>query len=180
MVVGCGLLSTASDSFSYTPETALYGYQVIFGWGLGMTFTTVTIIASTESKFLDYSIALGMVNQARIMGGVFGLAFSTVILNIRLTNDLSTILSSLQLASLKQSLSYIPYLPLLDQLLVVESFAKSFNDQLRYCTYIAAACVLVSLGTWAKKPTDLLERKRRGVELLAGRMTLDEADAPYS
>ena len=180
MVVGCGLLSTAGDNFSYTPEVALYGYQMVFGWGLGMTFTTVTIIASTESKFQDYSIALGMVNQARIMGGVFGLASSTVILNIRLTNSLSTVLTPSQLSSLKQSLSYIPYLSELQQLAVVDSYAKSFNDQLRYCTYIAAACVIVSLGTWARRPTDLLERKRRGGELLAGRMTFEEADASYS
>lgn len=52
MVVGCGLLSTASDGFDIEP--AMYGFQVVFGLGLGMTFTTVTIIASTESKFTDY------------------------------------------------------------------------------------------------------------------------------
>ena len=52
MVVGCALLSTATDT-SYV-EPALYGFQVIFGLGIGMTFTTVTIIASSEAKFADY------------------------------------------------------------------------------------------------------------------------------
>jgi hypothetical protein len=52
MVIGCGLLSTAPDTLSIEP--ALYGFQVIFGLGIGMTFTVVTIIASTESKFVDY------------------------------------------------------------------------------------------------------------------------------
>ena len=56
MLVGCGLLSTTSDGFDLQP--ALYGYQVVFGLGLGMTFTTVTIVASTESKFSDYGMCL--------------------------------------------------------------------------------------------------------------------------
>lgn len=54
MLVGCGLLSTASDGWDIEP--AMYGFQVVFGLGLGMTFTTVTIIASTESKFSDYGM----------------------------------------------------------------------------------------------------------------------------
>ena len=52
MVVGCALLSTAADTLYVEP--ALYGFQFIFGLGIGITFTTVTIIASTESKFADY------------------------------------------------------------------------------------------------------------------------------
>ena len=52
ILIGCGLLSTVSDGFDIEP--GLYGFQVVFGVGLGMTFTTVTIIASTESKFTDY------------------------------------------------------------------------------------------------------------------------------
>jgi len=175
MVVGCALLSTASDGLDIEP--ALYGFQVLFGLGLGTTFTTVTIIASTESKFADYSIALGAVNQARIFGGTIGLAASTIILNTRLVNELQGVLSESQLINLRQSLNYIPSLDPAQQLAVAQTFAKSFNDQLRDCTYVAAACVVISLFTYSSHPTDLMKRKERGEALLAGRITLAEADA---
>ncbi|MCJ1318879.1 hypothetical protein MMC15_004211 [Xylographa vitiligo] len=175
MVVGCALLSTASDGLEIEP--ALYGFQVIFGLGLGTTFTTVTIIASTESKFADYSIALGAVNQARIFGGTVGLAASTIILNTRLVNELQDVLSATQLVELRQSLNYIPSLDPAQQLAVAQTFARSFNDQLRDCTYVAAACVVISLFTYSRHPTDIVARKARGEALLAGRISLAEADA---
>jgi len=174
MVIGCGLLSTAPDTLSIEP--ALYGFQVIFGLGIGMTFTVVTIIASTESKFVDYAIALGAVNQARIFGGVIGLASSTIILNVRIGTDLQGILTTSQITSLRQSLNFIPSLDPEQQLAVVNTFALSFNDQLRYCTYVAALCVVVSLFTFSRHPTDMLKRKERGEALLAGTLTLAEAD----
>ncbi|MCJ1381112.1 hypothetical protein MMC17_004221 [Xylographa soralifera] len=175
MVVGCALLSTASDGLEIEP--ALYGFQVIFGLGLGTTFTTVTIIASSEAKFADYSIALGAVNQARIFGGTVGLAASTIILNKRLVNELQGVLSEIQLVELRQSLNYIPSLEPAQQLAVAQTFARSFNDQLRDCTYVAAACVVISLFTYSRHPTDIMKRKARGEALLAGRITLAEADA---
>lgn len=52
MVIGCGLLSVLPTTTKV--QAALYGYQVVFGTGLGMTFSTVTIIATMESKFGDY------------------------------------------------------------------------------------------------------------------------------
>ena len=174
MVLGCGLLSTASEGLAI--DNALYGYQVIFGFGLGMTFTTVTIIASTESKFADYATSLGVVNQARIFGGTVGLAASTIILNIRLWNDLRPIMSSEQLTALRQSLSYIPLLSPEQQAAVSHAFAASFDDQMRYCTYVAAACVIISLFTFSRNPTDLAARKALGEALLAGRVSLADAD----
>ena len=174
MVLGCGLLSTASDGLAI--ENSIYGYQVIFGFGLGMTFTTVTIIASTESKFADYATSLGVVNQARIFGGAIGLAASTIILNVRLWNDLSPVMSFADLTGLRQSLSYIPLLTPEQQYAVSVAFANSFDDQMRYCTYIAAACVIISLFTFSRNPTDLEKRKALGEALLAGRVSLVDAD----
>ena len=174
MVVGCGLLSTSSNGLAI--ENTLYGYQVIFGFGLGMTFTTVTIIASTESKFADYATSLGAVNQARIFGGCIGLAASTIILNVRLYDDLQSVMSFGQLTSLRQSLSYIPSLDPAQQYAVSVAFAVSFDDQMRYCTYVAAACVIISLFTFSRRPTDLEKRKALGEALLAGRISLVDAD----
>ena len=77
---------------------------------------------------------------------------------------------------LRQSLNYIPLLTLAQQYAVAQTFAKSFNDQLRYCTYVAAVCLVISLFTFSRHPTNLIKRKALGVELLAGRISLAEAD----
>ena len=52
MLIGCGLLSSLADSFAVS--AAIYGYQVIFGLGIGMTFSTVIILVSLEADFKDY------------------------------------------------------------------------------------------------------------------------------
>ena len=52
MLIGCALLSTLAVATEV--QAALYGYQVVLGVGLGMTFSTATIIATMESKFSDY------------------------------------------------------------------------------------------------------------------------------
>ena len=115
-------------------------------------------------------------NQARIFGGAIGLAASTIILNIRFVDELQGVLTSEQLIGLRQSLNYIPLLTPAQQYAVALTFAKSFNDQLRYCTYVAAVCLVISLFTFSRHPTNLLKRKALGVELLAGRISLAEAD----
>ncbi|MCJ1298809.1 hypothetical protein MMC08_001599 [Hypocenomyce scalaris] len=174
MLIGCGLLSTAPVNTSIEPS--LYGFQVVFGVGLGMTFSTATIIATMESKYADYAIAIGAVNQARILGGAIGYASSTILLNFRLAHDLQGILTPSQLTYLRQNLSEIDDLDPGQQLAVVLSIARSFDDQLRICTYLAAACVVVSLFTFSRHPTDLLKRKELGDALVDGRITLEEAD----
>ena len=115
-------------------------------------------------------------NQARILGGAIGYASSTILLNLRLAHDLQGILTPSQLTYLRQNLSEIDDLDPGQQLAVVLSIARSFDDQLRICTYLAAACVVVSLFTFSRHPTDLLKRKELGDALVDGRITLEEAD----
>lgn len=52
MLIGCGLMSSVSGRPSLQPS--MYGYQVIFGLGIGMTFSTVIILVSLEVEFRDY------------------------------------------------------------------------------------------------------------------------------
>lgn len=52
MLIGCGLMSSVSSSASVQPS--IYGYQVIFGLGIGMTFSTVIILVSLEVEFRDF------------------------------------------------------------------------------------------------------------------------------
>ena len=60
VLLGCGLLSTTSDAFSV--GSAIYGYQVIFGLGIGMTFSTVIMLVSLEVGFKDFGKYIHLTN----------------------------------------------------------------------------------------------------------------------
>jgi len=49
MLLGCGLLSTISSSRAIS--SSQYGYQFILGFGVGLSFTTLTMIAALSSTY---------------------------------------------------------------------------------------------------------------------------------
>ena len=52
LLLGSGLLSTIPESESIDP--AIYGYQVIFGLGVGATLSATAITAAINSNFEHY------------------------------------------------------------------------------------------------------------------------------
>jgi hypothetical protein len=48
MLLGCGLLSTVSSNQAISPSQ--YGYQAILGFGIGLSFTSLTMIAALSNK----------------------------------------------------------------------------------------------------------------------------------
>ena len=52
LLLGSGLLTTVSTSSSVDP--AIYGFEVIFGLGIGATFSGTAIVAAINTKFEDY------------------------------------------------------------------------------------------------------------------------------
>ena len=54
LLLGSGLLSTTSTG--YHLNSAVYGYQVIFGLGIGMTFATSVIVTTIEAPLQYYGI----------------------------------------------------------------------------------------------------------------------------
>ena len=52
LLLGTGLMSTGTLSARSDP--ALYGYQIIFGLGIGTTLSSTTITAAINSNYEDY------------------------------------------------------------------------------------------------------------------------------
>lgn len=52
LLLGSGLMSTGT--IGTQEDTALYGYQVIFGFGIGATLSSTTITAAINSNYEDY------------------------------------------------------------------------------------------------------------------------------
>ena len=51
MLLGCGLLSTIPNTVHI--EDAQYGFQVLMGFGVGLTFSTATVMTIANAEIRD-------------------------------------------------------------------------------------------------------------------------------
>lgn len=176
ILLGCGLLSTLGGGRDfYTPT---YGYQSILGLGVGVTFSSGTLLTSLASKAEDVGMpfrfcilrkrfptnlgiaaAQGALSQARIFGGSIGLSMATIVLNNKLSNGLTELLDPARIKSLEQSLSTISTLSPANQGLVAQLYTDAFNEQMRICTYLSAAALFAALATYQKNPASVAARR---------------------
>nr|POE88313.1 efflux pump fus6 [Quercus suber] len=157
VLLGCGLFTTVQISFEIPAHE--YAYEVFFGLGVGMTFSTATVMCVLEARHQDLAVAQGLVNQARVLGGAIGLSIATIIFNSLATSQLAGVLTPDELSQLLKSPQTAYQFPLDKQIAVREVFGHSFNKQLRVCMYIAAVSFVVSLLGFSRHPVDTLKRK---------------------
>lgn len=85
-LIGLGLLSTLAEV--NTAIEAQYGYQTIFGLGIGLSFASVTILTSVRAHREDLAVAQGALAQARVLGGAIGIAIcSKFVMSISTPNN---------------------------------------------------------------------------------------------
>ncbi|KAI4604318.1 hypothetical protein KJ359_000453 [Pestalotiopsis sp. 9143b] len=97
-LVGLIFLSLLSDVD--TEIYAQYGYQVIFGLGIGLSFASVTILTSVRSHQDDLAVAQGALAQARVFGGAIGIAVCMIIVNTGFQSNLGETLGPKDMSAL--------------------------------------------------------------------------------
>lgn len=80
---------------------------------------------------------------------------ATIIVNHKFAVDLPKVLDPVQIRNLERLLGSIASLSPSDQAAVATVYTEAFNQQMRVCTYLAAACVLAALATFQQKPAGL-------------------------
>ncbi|KAL8730918.1 MAG: hypothetical protein Q9181_004490 [Wetmoreana brouardii] len=153
ILLGCGLMSTLGGDREFYKPT--YGYQLILGLGVGLTFSGGTLLTNINSKPEDNAAAQGALAQARILGGSIGLSMATIVLNNKLNSNLAGVLDAAKIKSLKQSLDTMSDLSPVNQGLVVKVYKNSFNEQMRICTYLSAAALLAAIATYQRHPASV-------------------------
>lgn len=159
ILLGCGLLSTLGGGKEFYKPT--YGYELILGFGVGLSFSSATFLANLASKSEDVAAAQGALSQARILGGSIGLSMSTIVLNNKLNNGLAGVLDPARIKSLEQSLNNISTLSPANQGLVAQMYTDAFNEQMRICTYLSAAAVLAAITTYQKNPASVAAMREK-------------------
>lgn len=153
-LLGVGLMTTVSGD----SETAAgqYGYQAIFGLGVGLSFSAATImtnILATEPN--ERASAQGAVAQARVLGGCIGLSLCTILFNAHANRLLSGRLTDQELYMLHRS--PLSGLRLPDNLrgLVRQVYIGAFRREIEVIGVACAVMVVISLFTLEKKPTPI-------------------------
>ncbi|KAJ6443901.1 MFS multidrug transporter [Purpureocillium lavendulum] len=156
-LLGVGLMTTVTTSDSR--QAAQYGYQAIFGLGVGMSFSAATIMTSVLAA--DPSVrasAQGAIAQARVFGGCIGLSICTVVFNAHVNGNLDQVLTHDQLDDLHRSPLASLGLPENVRALVKNAYVVAFGQEVQVMMVVCAAMVVVSLFTIERHPTPLENR----------------------
>ncbi|KAL7629686.1 hypothetical protein AAE478_001209 [Parahypoxylon ruwenzoriense] len=159
MVLGCGLLSTLSNSYEVEPKAL--GFLVFVGLGFGMVVSTATMISSIYTSIRDHAPAQGIMAQVRVLGGSVGIAASSVILGVTLRNKVGTVKAS-QLSSLEGGGG--AGLTEAQLAAIRQAYAAAFNEDMRVCTIVAGVAILLTFGTFSRKRLTVAERTERQKE----------------
>ncbi|RDA91221.1 hypothetical protein CP533_3409 [Ophiocordyceps camponoti-saundersi (nom. inval.)] len=153
-LVGVGLMTTMNGT--QLSAAAQYGYQAIFGLGVGLSFSAATIM--TNAFAAEWSVrasAQGAVAQARVLGGCVGLSVCTVLFNLHIGRHLSDSLTAAQLDLLHRSPLTGLQLPEGLRRLVRAVYVGAFGQQIQVMGLVCAVMVVVSLFSLERYPTPL-------------------------
>ncbi|KAF2468467.1 MFS general substrate transporter [Lindgomyces ingoldianus] len=118
---------------------SLYGFLVIAGLGVGLTFGTLVVITPESVEPRDLATATGAMIQSRQMGSAIGMTIGSSILNSYLKSNLRHVLSASQLEALLQTTAVVKTFPAELQLPVKQTFAEGYSLQMKVVAGIAAA-----------------------------------------
>lgn len=153
-VIGLGLLTTFDAPSS--PVAPQFAYQAIFGLGIGLTFSSATILTKIQAAGRDHAVAQGAMAQVRVLGGAVGLVICNVIFNIHL-EAINKELSSAEIDALHRSPLALVNRGGTAEEEVKEVFSTSFQSMVWVMFWVSVAGFVASLCTWEMNPTPLSE-----------------------
>ncbi|KEQ86265.1 MFS general substrate transporter [Aureobasidium pullulans EXF-150] len=169
MTVGCGLMSTLPTDSEIA--NLCYLYQIILGFGFGLTMASSMVVIRTEVAMKDNTVSLGAVTQLRQLGGVIGLAVTQAILNGDFRSQLAKFLSDEELRSVMLSTANIANLSDSHRDLTCRAYGRSSNAQMRVVTAFAGAAILMSMFARQNAPRDRKALEAERVAFHTGRTT---------
>lgn len=153
-LIGVCLMTLASGVNSSVASQ--YGFQAIFGLGVGLSLSAATIMTNIHaSNPNERAAAQGAVAQARVLGGCVGISMCTVIFNIHVNKHLEASLTEAQLNNLHRTPLSELQLPESERRIVRQVYAGAFKEELQVMAVVCALMVIASLFTYERRPLPL-------------------------
>jgi hypothetical protein len=122
--------------------------------------------STSLSTYFNSGIGQALVAQSRTLGGVFGIATSTILFNRRIDQNIHPEITEEELYALYSSPAILERLSLPQQQWISGVYAAAFNDTLRVYMYLAIVAFVCALFTWQKKPMTMAQKKEQLEEAL--------------
>lgn len=151
-ILGTALSTTLGTGTAI--EAKSYGFQVLLGLGVGMTFANISMMTSFMTSAANLAVAQGILAMARIFGGSIGIAASNALFNQQAQTELPAVLSSEQIRQLQQDTSVITTFGLRQAEAVALAYAHSFKKTMWMCLGCAGVVVVLAGLTWMNDPPD--------------------------
>lgn len=146
------LLDTNKDAYS----AIQYAFQVLFGLGVGLSFSAATIMTNlVPGEESQRASAQGAVAQARVLGGCIGLSVCTIISNIYFETYLQQELEPEDFETLLKTPLLVRKLSSQKYELFRHVYAKAFRQELKVMIGISAVMVAASLLALERNPAPL-------------------------
>ncbi|KAL9081940.1 MAG: hypothetical protein Q9159_006881 [Coniocarpon cinnabarinum] len=149
-----GILQTIGTSlFSYLPVSggvtaANYGYETLIGVGGGFNIGGLILLTPFVVKGKDQAVAMGAINQFRVVGGAIGLAICTNIMSAYLREHLAAVLPPEALNGVLESISNIDSLSSSQQATTRSIVGDSINLQMKTLIAFSAAQIPAAFLLW--------------------------------
>jgi MFS family permease len=150
MMIGVGLFFTLGSQIPIQ-EGKCFGFEVILGFAIGLTFSSMSLMTSLETEFKLHAVAQGIVAQVRVLGGSIGVAASNAMFNATCAKTLQGILTPEQIQGLQTNTQILGTLDEAVRQAVRVAYSDSFNKSLRVCLVVAAVNLVINLFTWKGK-----------------------------
>lgn len=150
-ILGLALMTTLSTT-SHAFPPAQYGYEILMGFGFGLSISTLIMSIHLVATQHDGAVTMGAIAQARTMGGSIGISICTNLLNDHVKTGLKGHLAKQYIDALLASASTIQRI-LPEQLpLVRRVYSEGYRQQAVALTAFSGAALLVVVLMWERRP----------------------------
>lgn len=156
-ILGLALMTTLSTTQHNFPA-AQYGYQIIMGFGFGLSISTLIMTISLVVNQQDGAVTMGAIAQARTMGGSIGISIGTNLLNSHVKDRLKGYLTRQQISDLLASARMIARLPQEMHPMVQRIYSEGYRQQAIALTAFSGVALLVVILMWERKPRRISEK----------------------